>query len=274
MKGRVVRCSRCQHQWDQPFVATQPEARPKRPEARLVVDEPRPRAPEPVMASAVERPEPEPIGDNLLAAAMRDEERGDSGGNDAAPGPNPFDRIAEMMMEQPPVPVPDLFASAAGEPARRRRGAFALVAVAVVIILAIIAGLAFVLQDRIINRYPALARYYDELGARHTVPGAGLSFRDVSADRPRQDNAEVLVVRGVIVNATDRELPIPPLRLVLYDGPNVVQEKTIEPPQSKLDAKGTAGFKVTLDQPDPHATRFEITFGEAKSGAAAQAKSQ
>ena len=275
MKGRTMRCSRCQHQWNQPFVPTQPEARPKRPEPRMVVDPPRQRAPapEPVMVSAFE--EPEPIEDDLLAAAMRDEERGDEGGSgrdDVGGGPNPFDRIAEMMMEQPPAPVPDLFANAGAETERRRRGTLPLIILGVVLLVAVIGVVAYFLQDRIINHYPAAAHYYDELGARNEIPGAGLAFRDYSSERTGKDNTEVLVVRGVIANTTERALPIPPLHLVLFDGQAVVQEKTVDPPQPKLDGKGTVGFKVTLEQPDPHATRFEVNFGSPQKGAAPAAQ--
>jgi predicted Zn finger-like uncharacterized protein len=276
MKGRTMRCSRCQHQWNQPFVPTQPEARPKRPEPRMVVDPPRQRAPEPVMVSAFE--EPDPIEDDLLAAAMRDEERGDEGGDGAGGGgdggPNPFDRIAEMMMEQPPAPVPDLFANAGGEAEPRRRGTLPLIIIGAVLLIAVIGAVGYYLQDLIINRYPAAAHLYSELDARREIPGAGLAFRDYSSERAGKDNAEVLVVRGVIANTTERELPIPPLHLVLFDGQAVVQEKTIDPPQPKLDGKGTVGFKVTLDQPDPHATRFEVNFGSPQKAGAAPAASK
>lgn len=264
MKGRTMRCSRCQNQWHQPFVAAQPEARGKRSEARMVTDPPRQRA-ESVMVSAFE--EPESVEDDLLAAAMRDEESGadlDEGGGQ---GGNPFDRIAEMMMEQPPAPVPDLFANSAMDQEPKRRGIYGLIALVIVILIVIAGAVAYFAQDKIINSFPAAAHYYDKVGVRNEVVGAGLAFRDVSSERTKQDNAEVLVVRGVIANGNDQERPIPQLRLVLYDGQTQLQEKVIDPPQAKLDAKGTVGFKITLDQPDPHATRFEVTFeAEKKAG--------
>ncbi len=226
----------------------------------MVTDPPRHR-PEPVMVSAFE--EPDPIEDDLLAAAMRDEESGDDFGNSG--GGNPFDRIAEMMMEQPPAPVPDLFGNSDMEKEpKRRRGTFGLIALVVVIVVVAAGIIGYFAQDKIINSYPAAAQYYDKLNVRNEVVGAGLAFRDVSSERTKQDNNEVLVVRGVIANANDQERPIPPLRLVLYDGQTQVQEKVIDPPQAKLDSKGTVGFKITLEQPDPHATRFEVTFEAAK----------
>src|SRR5579863_9716293 len=98
MKGRTMRCSRCQNQWQQPFVASQPEARAKRPEARMVIDPPRAPKPEPVMVT--DEREDKPIEDDLLAAAMREEERvGDGEAAAEEEEGNPFDRIAQMMME-------------------------------------------------------------------------------------------------------------------------------------------------------------------------------
>lgn len=270
MKGRTMRCSRCQHQWMQPFVATQPEARPKRPEPRMVTDPPRQRAPEPVMVSAFE--DEEPIEDDLLAAAMRDEEGGgdlDRGGS--GEGGNPFDRIAEMMMEQPPAPVPDLFSSPM-EREPRRRGALGLIVLAVVLVIVIAGIVLYFYQDQIISHYPGAAKLYDQAHARNEVVGAGLLFRDYSSERAKEGDTEVLVVRGVIANTTDQSRPIPLLRLALYDGPNQVQEKVIDPPQSTLDGKGTVGFKITLEQPDPHASRFEVTFAGKKAASDAGAK--
>jgi hypothetical protein len=267
MKGRTMRCARCQHQWPQPFVASQPEARTKRPEARMVVDPPRERRPEPVMATTFEREEP--IEDDLLAAAMRQEESGDPEG-ESADG-NPFDRIAEMMMEQPPTPIPDMFATPAMDGRPRRRGTVVLVLLAVVLVLAVIGVVAYFLQDKLISRVPAAAQYFEKAHLRNEVPGAGLEFQSVGAERNQQDGHEVLVVRGVIANTTDNGRDIPPVRLALYDGQTMVQDKVIDPPQPKIDGKGTTSFRITLDLPDPHATRFEVTFG-APAKAAAPAK--
>ena len=270
MKGRTVRCSRCGNQWAQPFVAAQPEARPKRPEARMVTDPPRERRPEPVMVSTFQNDEPE---DDLLAAAMRQEESGDASGEPDEDGGNPFDRIAEMMAEQPPAPIPDMFATPSMERRPRRRGTLVLVILAILLVVAVLGGAAYFLQDRLISRVPGAAKIFEETHLRHEVPGAGLEFQSVGADRTTQDGHEALVVRGVIANGTETTRDIPPMRLALYDGPTMVQEKIADPPQPKIDAKGTVSFRITLDLPDPHATRFEVTFGApAKPGADAMAK--
>lgn len=267
-KGRTVRCAKCQHQWKQPFVAAQPEARAKKPEPKMVTDPPRPKKPEPVMVTEEREGA---IEDDLLAAAMAEEARvgdeemegAEAGGGEG--GANPFDRIAEMMMEQPPAPIPDMFATGAmdREP-RRRRGGLGLVLVVLVILIAVAAAALIFLQDKVIARAPMTAKYYDMVGLRNEVVGAGLSFRDYSSERAKQDNQEVLIVRGVIANGTDQPRSIPLLQLALYDGQTLLQQKTIDPPQASLDGHGTVGFKITLETPDPHASRFEVTFVAGK----------
>jgi len=229
----------------------------------MVIDPPRQRAPEPAMATTFEA-EDEGIEDDLLAAAMRQEERGEEEGEEA--GGNPFDSIAQMMMEQPPAPIPDMFANATGERRPRRRGAMALTLVAILLVVVVAGGAAYFLQDRLINKYPAAAEIFDKAHLRNEVVGAGLEFRGVGAERNQQDGHEVLVVRGVIANTTENPRNIPPVRLALYDGQTLVQEKTIDAPQPKIDPKGTASFKVALDLPDPHASRFEVTFGTPEKG--------
>ena len=265
MKGRTVRCFRCQHQWMQPFVAAQPEARAKRPEARMVMEPPRPPRPEPVMVPMPTRerePDPDPeYEDDLLAAAMRHEESGSASGDPDVDEGNPFDRIAEMMAEQPPAPIPDMFANAGMERRPRRRGTLALIVVAVILVLAVLAVGAYYLQDRLIMKVPQAEKVFEKAGLRNETPGAGLDFQSYTADRATQDGHEVLLVRGLIVNSTDAAREIPPLRLVLYDGQSPVQEKQFDPPQAKIDPKASVPFKIGLDLPDAHATRFEITFG-------------
>ncbi|MGA9041666.1 MAG: DUF3426 domain-containing protein [Terriglobales bacterium] len=233
----------------------------------MVVEPPRQRAPEPAMATTFEtEPEEEVIEDNLLAAAMRREEHGAE--VEEEEGDSPFDSIAQMMMEQPPAPIPDMFATQGGEQRPRRRGTLVLTGVAAILVLAVAGGAAYFLQDQLINKYPAAAQIFDKAHLRNEVVGAGLEFRGVGAERSQQDGHEVLVVRGVIANTTDNSRSIPPVRLALYDGQTLVQEKTIDAPQPKIDGKGTASFRVALDLPDPHASRFEVTFAAAEKSAA------
>jgi hypothetical protein len=215
----------------------------------------------------------EPAGDNLLE--MRPPGMADFGstpeesdGDDGRLGEgeeDPFAKISELMMASAPEPIPDVFASDTPKPApRRRKGAIGLWLLLVILLTAGTGAGLYFLQDKVIDYWPDAARYYDEIGMRNEVVGAGLTFRNYNSERTVQDNNEVLIVRGVIANTTDQPREVPLLRLALYNNQTLLQEKIISPPQTTLDAHGTVGFRITLDQPDANASRFEVTFTAAK----------
>ncbi|HIJ63994.1 MAG TPA: DUF3426 domain-containing protein, partial [Rhodospirillaceae bacterium] len=188
----------------------------------------------------------------------------ESAGREPEPDEDPFARISELMMASPPEPIPDVFANPVPKPAPRRKGAAGLWLLLVVLLLSSLGAGAYFLQDRIIDKFPEAAQLYEAVGARNEVVGAGLAFRNYNSERLVQENNEVLIVRGVIANTTEQPHEIPLLRLALYNNQALLQEKIISPPQTSLDAHGTVGFRITLDQPDANATRFEVTFTAAK----------
>ena len=180
---------------------------------------------------------------------------------------DPFAKMSELMQARKPESMPDMYSPAKPKrPLPKRKGALILWAVLLILFLAAAALGLYFFQDRLIDHWPGLSKYYEQSGARRDEVGAGLSFRNYNSERLVQDNNEVLIVRGVIANGTEQKHEIPLLRLALYNGAALLQEKIISPPQATLDGKGTVGFKVTLEQPDANATRFEVTFIAPKSG--------
>jgi hypothetical protein len=172
-----------------------------------------------------------------------------------------FDRIAELMMQSTPEPIPDMFASPPPPPPPKRRpGLWILLSLVVLVILAALAAGLYYLQEQVINAWPPAERIYQQLHVRNEVIGYGLVFRDGGSERQMENGTEVLVVRGVIANTTSRVRKIPLIRLMLTNGKMVLQQKVIEPPQAALAAQENVGFRITLEQPDPHATGFGLTF--------------
>ena len=92
--------------------------------------------------------------------------------------------------------------------------------------------------------------------------GAGLELRNAGTpERFVQNDVEVLIVRGIIANISDRERPVPTMKLVLLDRDKaVVQEKQAPPPVTALDPGGTAGFRIILERPDPNAVEVNVLF--------------
>ena len=176
---------------------------------------------------------------------------------------DPFARIAELMMGSSPDAIPDVFAAPTPpKPVTRRKGTAVLWLLLVILLIGSAGAGLYFFQEQVIEQFPQAGKFYEQLGVRNEVVGAGLIFRNYNSERLVQDQNEVLIVRGVIANTTDQPREIPPLRLALYDNQKMLQDKVINPPQTSLEAKGTVGFRITLEQPDPHAGRFEVTFSK------------
>jgi hypothetical protein len=219
------------------------------------------------------RHEPDPVFEQMMAdgdpALSEIDKLGFAGeGNDpfGDDEDDPFSKMSELMNARQPESMPDVFSPRPKKPLPRRKGAFILWILVVILVLAASGLGLYFFQDRLIDHWPGMSGFYERIGLRRDEVGAGLNFRNYSSERGMQDNNEVLVVRGVIANTTEQKHEIPLLRLALYNGAALLQEKIISPPQANLDGKATVGFKVTLEQPDVNATRFEVTFIAPKAG--------
>ena len=258
-KGRTMKCARCAHVWKAMPTPKREEIPLEAPAAadlrrELPLDD----------VTKMMFAEHDMAGDLTLAKmdaegfAGEGTERLEEGEED------PFAQMSELMRARKPESMPDMFEAPIPKPVPKRKGGVILWIVPLFILLAAIAAGLYYLQSRLIDHWPFLAKYYEMAGVRQEEVGAGLSFRNYNSERLVQDNNEVLIVRGVIANGTEQRKEIPMLRLALYNGANLLQEKIIAPPQASLDARATVGFKVTLEQPDPNATRFEVTFTALK----------
>jgi len=277
--GRTMKCARCGHVWksapaEEPGVFfAEPEPEPMastEPAASSAFDDeiPLESPPSRPRQSSSEPDFDDLPGANDLAMAEIDALGFTGEGNDPEDEDDPFSRMSELMQGRQPESMPDVFSPPKPKkPLPRRKGAFILWVVVVILLLAAaVVGLYF-FQDRVIDRWPGTAKYYEQVGLRRDVVGAGLAFRNVIPERSSQDNSEVLVVRGVIANISDRKRDIPSLRLALYTDntlKNLLQEKIFAPPQGSLESNATVGFKLTVDQPDPNAKSFEVTFIASK----------
>ncbi|WP_142848989.1 DUF3426 domain-containing protein [Telmatospirillum sp. J64-1] len=149
----------------------------------------------------------------------------------------------------------------------KKKGGLIAACVSVLLLGGAAAG-AWFFQDQIVRAVPAAESLYRSAGLRQEQVGAGLRFQDFHPERVRQEGgSEVLVVRGVIANVTDRPRDLPLMRLALFDrSGTLLQEKVVRPPVPGLEAGATTTFRLSLDEPHPDSTRFEITFARAEDG--------
>lgn len=273
--GRTLKCAKCGHKWFQsvnaprddfgldegsfpppprPMVEQRPMAEPRPiPESRPLFTAPEPE-PEPASfrmsprESDLDLDEP-PIPDFGPKAALN-----------AAPPPND-----DLDPDSAPRPVPEMFAHSSGG----RKGTGFLWVVLVVLLLGAAAGAVYYFQDKVVGLWPPAHDLLTQAGLRHERPGAGLELRNAGTpERFVQNDVEVLIVRGIIANVSDRERPVPTMKLVLLDRDKaVVQEKQQVPPVTALDPGGTAGFRIILERPDPNAVEVNVLFVDPREAA-------
>ena len=146
-----------------------------------------------------------------------------------------------------------------------------IVLAAVLVVLLGIIGTAIFLKDMVIEFVPATEGIYSMIGLGDDSLGAGLSINDVKSTRESISGKDVLVVRGVIANVSDRERPVPLLELRLSDlDGKLVQSADTAPLKKQLAAGDQIGFKIQVEDPSPLARRLEVTFIERPAEAQAQ----
>lgn len=164
-----------------------------------------------------------------------------------------------------PDPIPSMFArgddddDTESQPKSR-----AMVWVLVVILLlAGLGGGAWLFRERLVEAVPQLEGVFDSVGVPAAPLGYGLMFREVTSDLVDRGNGQMLVVRGFVANDSDRERPVPFIRLALYDRTDALLDQIVaEPPQPVLEPGQTVGFRIQADNPSAATQRFTVDWTE------------
>ena len=272
--GRTLKCAKCGHKWFQsvaqaeddfgldedsfpPPPRPEPEPRPMfaapEPEPDLNFDAPPPAPPPPSQAGTSARATAdlyldldEPPFPSFSAKAR---------GNEPPP---------DLDLDGGPQPIPEVFSN----PPKTKKGTAGLWLLLLVLVLGAAAGAAYYFQEKLIDAWPPAHEILGDLGLRREKPGAGLELRNAGTpERFVQNETEVLIVRGIIANISDRERAVPTMKLVLLDrDKQVVQEKLSQPPVTALDPGGTAGFRIILERPDANAVEVNVLFVDPHEG--------
>jgi hypothetical protein len=261
-----VKCAKCSHKWFQkPPSATPQGAAPKPPPPPAVdfgLDEssfpPPPTAAEPEMDPTVPPitdfgPDPLSLPDTapgLAAAAAH--AFSPAGGSDL-----------DLDDDAPPIP-PKPSKPAKVETPKKKRGTIGLWLLLVLFLLVVAGGLGYWRQDTLVAYWPPLENYLIQAHLRHEKLGAGLEMRNAGVpERSIAGDVNILIVRGIIANISDRPRDIPTLKLALFDKDDkLVQEKLAAPPIPSLMPGATSSFKIILERPDPEALSIKVQFDE------------
>lgn len=268
-KGRTLKCAKCGHKWfqDPPEPETPVFSFPSAP-ARTPEPEPAPRPS--FDFNPVRNPDPDMMFDApspaLAAARLQADLDVDLEDPPDVPvirgGLRGSERPIDFDLDAPePQPIPEMFASKD----TTKSGAGGLWFLLVLLLLGGMGGAAYLFQDKLIGYVPMAHEVLDQVGLRREKPGAGLELRNAGTpERFVHNDTEVLIVRGIIANVSERARPVPTMKLVLLDkAKNTVQEKLSQPPVSQLDPGGTSSFRIILERPDPTAVEVNVLFVDA-----------
>lgn len=226
-QGRNVRCARCSNVWHAtPEAQTGPEPEPEwmAPESAA--------AAEPAYAPA------EPMRGAYAQPDRRDPEPQENDGATAEPA----------------------------APARTKSrlsgwltGAGWAALAGVVLLIGVIAT---VYRHQVVEAWPQSASLYSKLGMK--VAASGLKIGNTKTFRDVRDGQRVLTVSGPLTNVTDRELPVPQIRIGLVDNEKrEVYHWTVAPDVMTLKPGQSTRFVTTLSNPPEEAVNYVVRFAKA-----------
>ncbi len=144
-------------------------------------------------------------------------------------------------------------------PYRIAMGAGWLGLAAVVLVIGFVAS---VYRQQVVEVWPQSASLYSTLGMK--VNATGLDIHNIKYTEAPQDGQLVLTVTGALTNVTNRELPVPQLRVGLIDGDKrELYHWTFAPDVMTLRPGQSTRFVTRLSNPPEGASRFEVRFAKA-----------
>jgi predicted Zn finger-like uncharacterized protein len=156
-------------------------------------------------------------------------------------------------------PTPRMWPIAAPDQARDR-GSTSLVGWLVGVLVILIVASAVIGRNEIVAGFPASATIYNKLGLPITLQ-LGLQFEGVTSKRVEESGVAVLVVEGAIVNLSEEQRRVPPIRITLLDGGGRrLQQELFSAKDAALDAGGKTSFSGRLVNPAEQARNFSVTF--------------
>jgi predicted Zn finger-like uncharacterized protein len=134
--------------------------------------------------------------------------------------------------------------------------------IALAAVVLVIGFVASVYRQKVVEVWPQSASLYSRLGMK--VNATGLDIRDIKYTEAPQDGQRVLTVTGALTNVTNRELPVPQIRVGLIDGDKrELYHWTFAPDVMTLRPGQSTQFVTRLSNPPEQAAHAEVRFAKA-----------
>ena len=117
-------------------------------------------------------------------------------------------------------------------------------------------------RNGIVGKFPATAAVYQSVGLQ-VDQDIGLEFKDVTVDWQREGGAFVLVVEGEIVNLSDANQTIPPVRMAILDSEGQeLQHEYFDLDENEIQAGRQVNFSGRMVDPIDQGENFRLTFDQ------------
>jgi predicted Zn finger-like uncharacterized protein len=152
-------------------------------------------------------------------------------------------------------------------PAETRRYSGARVAqsagwTALIVLIAAIGWASVQYRQTIASLWPQSASLYAAVGLPVNV--RGIQLTNISYQQEYQDGQPVLSVTGKVVNVSNRELPVPEIRVVLLDdAKHELYHWNFDAGIPTLKPGGESTFVTRLSSPPPEARNLNVRFAES-----------
>jgi predicted Zn finger-like uncharacterized protein len=162
----------------------------------------------------------------------------------------------ETVVVPPPMPARDRH--------RRSGGGGWIGLILLLMVVGVAASVAYVGRERIVERWPEVAPLYERIGIEVAAVGEGLELGEVTHVRRDVDGIAVIEIEGEIRNATEADIAVPNLLVMLRnDADQGLLERVYAPPRPALKSGETLRYRIAIEEPPAETVRAAITFTEA-----------
>jgi predicted Zn finger-like uncharacterized protein len=175
--------------------------------------------------------------------------------------------LAEPPADAPrPVELPATTHAAPRKPGvsgvgrNRTSGSATLVGWLIGVLVVLILASTIIGRNEIVDALPASASIYQKLGLPVTK-NLGLQFENVTSLRLAERGVAILVIEGQIVNVSEHQQAVPPVKVTLLDdGGRQLEHELFEAKAQALGAGQKTTFSGRLVNPTSRARNFSVTF--------------
>lgn len=242
--GRKVQCAHCQEAWQQRPVEKDPPSQAAKRAFEAIVED--------GLDDALVAEEKAVAADLAKPLAKEEEARRQAEAGKIDPEvirtrQRAFSRRQHAILAEQPL-------------AQLRRGTRVVMGLALCAVLAT----AYFGRVQVVQRYPAMAGFYEAVGLGVNV--IGLDFTNVTTLRTLRDGKEVLIVSAQIIGLTPEPVPVPAVVVTLIGANGQgVYEWSVTPAVRNLMVGERATFDTQLTLPPGDAARVRLSFAGGSS---------